>query len=108
MVRDHRFRGNDALTTLAMWPSVRRGEKGWVFPFQKEADAAFNSALDYELAVLKPAVEPLLKEVKPWHASYAEARRLMSFLDSFLPIPFGAVPPNSILREFIGRSSFRY
>lgn len=108
LVRDHQFRGHNALRTLGMWPSVRRGEKRWIFPFQKEADAAFNSALDYELAVLKPLAEPLLKEVKPYHTQYAEARRLMAFLDSFLTLPYGHVPPTSILREFIGRSSFRY
>ena len=108
LVRDHQFRGHNALRTLGMWPSVRRGEKRWIFPFQNEADAAFNSALDYELAVLKPLAEPLLKEVKPYHTQYAEARRLMAFLDSFLTLPYGHVPPTSILREFIGRSSFRY
>lgn len=108
LVRDHQFRGHNALKTLGMWPSVRRGEKRWIFPYQNEAEAAFNSALDYELAVLKPLAEPLLKEVKPYHAQYAEARRLMMFLDSFLTLPYGHVPPTSILREFIGRSSFRY
>ena len=108
LVRDHQFRGHNALTTLGMWPSVRRGEKRWIFPFQNEAEAAFNSALDYELAVLKPMAEPLLTEVKPYHAQYAEARRLMMFLNSFLMLPYGHVPPTSILREFIGRSSFRY
>jgi uridine kinase len=108
LVRDHQFRGHNALKTLGMWPSVRRGEKRWIFPFQNEAEAAFNSALDYELAVLKLLAEPLLKEVKPYHAQYAEARRLMTFLDSFLSLPYGHVPPTSILREFIGRSSFRY
>jgi uridine kinase len=108
MVRDHRFRGHDALRTLGMWTSVRRGEKRWIFPFQSEADAVFNSALDYELAVLKPFVEPLLLEVKPYHTQYAEARRLMSFLEMFLATADGLVPPNSILREFIGSSTFRY
>ncbi len=108
LVRDHLFRGNDALTTLGMWPSVRRGEKTWIFPHQQRSDAAFNSALDYELAVLKPFAEPLLQEVKPYHAAYAEARRLLVFLDAFLPLSFGGVPPTSILREFIGRSAFRY
>ncbi len=108
MVRDNMFRGNNALKTLAMWPSVRRGERRWIFPFQKEADVAFNSALDYELAVLKPFVEPLLKEVKPHDEAYGEARRLMQFLDSFIPARADSVPPNSILREFIGRSTFRY
>jgi len=108
LLRDSTFRGNSALTTLAMWPNVRRGEKKWIFPFQEEADIAFNSALDYELAVLKPLVEPLLVEVKPYHSQYAEARRLMDFLSSFLGVPTQVVPPTSILREFVGRSSFRY
>jgi uridine kinase len=108
MVRDHQFRGNDAARTLEMWPSVRRGEKTWIYPFQREADVAFNSALDYELAVLKPFAEPLLQSIKPWQASYADARRLLAFLDLFLTQSPGVVPPNSILREFIGRSAFRY
>jgi uridine kinase len=108
LVRDHKFRGHNALTTLKMWPSVRRGEKTWVFPFQREADIAFNTALDYELAVLKPMVEPLLFEVKPADQEYAEARRLLDFLASFLGAPNYLVPPTSILREFIGRSSFHY
>lgn len=108
IVRDSMFRGNNAVKTLEMWPSVRRGERRWIFPYQREADVAFNSALDYELAVLKPFVEPLLKEVKPHHESYGEARRLMQFLDSFIPTRYDPVPPNSILREFIGRSTFRY
>jgi uridine kinase len=108
MVRDHQFRGHSALVTMNMWPSVRRGEKTWIFPFQNEADIAFNSALDYELAVLKPFVEPLLAEVKPYHAQYSEARRMQEFLSSFLVIPADLIPPTSILREFIGKSSFRY
>jgi uridine kinase len=108
MVRDNNFRGNSALATLNMWPSVRRGEKKWIFPFQNQAEIAFNSALDYELAVLKPFVEPLLAEIKPHHPQYAEARRMQAFLASFLSISDTLVPPTSILREFIGRSSFRY
>jgi uridine kinase len=108
MVRDHNFRGNSALSTLNMWPSVRRGEKKWIFSFQQQADIAFNSALDYELAVLKPLVEPLLAEIKPSQPQYAEARRLQAFLSSFLGVPNNLVPPTSILREFIGHSSFRY
>ncbi|MEI6219464.1 MAG: nucleoside kinase, partial [bacterium] len=108
MVRDKRFRGNSPLRTLRMWPSVRSGEKTWVFPFQREADAAFNSALDYELAVLKPLVEPLLLEVKPSDPEYAEARRLSAFLSNFLGMPDFDVPRTSILREYIGRSGFRY
>jgi uridine kinase len=108
IVRDNMFRGNPALATLKMWPSVRRGEKTWIFPFQKEADIAFNSALDYELAVLKPFVEPALAEVKPSDPQYAEARRLMDFLESFLVIPADLVPSTSILKEFTGKSSFHY
>jgi uridine kinase len=106
MVRDNTFRGNSALRTLQMWPNVRNGEKKWIFPFQQEADIAFNSALDYELAVLKPRVEPLLAEVKPWHPQYACARRLQTFLSEFIPGLSSPVPPTSLLREFIGQSSF--
>lgn len=108
MVRDHQFRGNSALRTLQMWPSVRRGEKQWIFPYQKEADVAFNSALDYELAALKNLAEPLLREVKPYHPQYAEARRLLDFLECFLNIAVDQIPPTSILREFLGNSGFRY
>jgi uridine kinase len=108
MVRDNNFRGNNALTTLSMWPSVRRGERTWIFPFQNQADIAFNSALDYELSVLKPFVEPLLAEIKPHHPQYAEARRMQAFLSCFLSVSDAFVPPTSILREFIGRSGFRY
>ncbi|MDP2990254.1 MAG: nucleoside kinase, partial [Kiritimatiellota bacterium] len=108
LVRDHAYRGNSPLATLRMWPSVRRGEKTWIFPHQAKADATFNSALDYELAVLKPLVEPLLMEIKPADPEYAEARRLQEFLLNFLEIPKYDVPPTSILREFIGASSFKY
>lgn len=108
IVRDHSFRSHSALQTLRMWPSVRRGEKTWIFPFQKEANATFNSALDYELAVLKPLVEPLLMEVKPGNPEYAESRRLSEFLRNFVGMSPRAVPPNSILREYIGESFFKY
>lgn len=108
LVRDHAYRGNSSLATLRMWPSVRRGEKTWIFPFQAQADATFNSALDYELAVLKPLLEPLLMEIKPADPEYAEARRLQEFLLNFLAILKYDVPPTSILREFIGASSFKY
>jgi len=108
LVRDHQFRGHSAAVTMNMWPSVRRGEKTWIFPFQKEADIAFNSALDYELAVLKPYVEPLLAEIKPDMPQYVEARRLQEFLSCFLTIPTDLVPPTSLLREFTGKSGFRY
>jgi len=108
MVRDHQFRGHSPLETLRMWPMVRRGEKAWVFPFQQEADATFNSALDYELAVLKPFVEPLLMQIKPSKPEYAESRRLTGFLLNFLPIADELVPPSSILREYIGGSTLQY
>ncbi len=106
LVRDNVFRGNDALRTLRMWPNVRRGEKRWVFPYQQKIDIAFNSSLDYELAVLRIFVEPLLAEVKPQHEEYAEARRLQSFLQLVLSAGASDVPPNSLLREFIGGSIF--
>jgi uridine kinase len=108
MVRDRKYRGHSALATLRLWPSVRAGEKRWIFPFQREADAAFNSALDYELAVLKPLVEPLLMEVKPTDPEYAEARRMSEFLLNFLAASGRDVPGTSILREYIGGSTFRY
>ncbi|MBT3191846.1 MAG: nucleoside kinase [Verrucomicrobia bacterium] len=108
LVRDHQFRGHSALNTLRMWPMVRRGEKAWVFPFQQEADATFNSALDYELAVLKPFAEPLLMQIKPSDPEYAESRRLTGFLLNFLAVPEVLVPSYSILREYIGGSSLHY
>lgn len=108
MVRDHKYRAHSALKTLQMWRSVRRGEERWIFPFQEQADATFNSALDYELAVLKPLAEPLLMEVTPFDREYAEARRLAAFLGNFIGIPDREVPMTSMLREYIGRSSFRY
>lgn len=108
MIRDHKYRGHSALTTLRMWPSVRKGEKTWIFPNQAHADIAFNSALEYEMAVLKPMAEPLLAEVKPSEPEYATARRLMEFLKYFLVTPEDQVPQNSILREYIGNSGFEY
>jgi uridine kinase len=108
MVRDNNFRSHSALKTLQMWPKVRRGEKTWIFPFQKEADVAFNSALDYELAVLRPFAEPLLAEIKPSMPEYAEAVRMQQFLSHFLVISPDRVPPTSVIREFIGKSFFQY
>ena len=108
IVRDHQYRGHSALETLHLWPSVRRGEKKWIFPFQGEANATFNSALDYELAVLKPMVEPLLMQIKPSEPEYAEARRLSEFLLNFLATSSRYVPHTSILREYIGGSDFEY
>jgi len=108
MVRDYQFRGNSAAGTIRMWPSVQRGEKKHIFPYQDTADIAFNSALDYELAVLKVYAEPLLKSVKPTMPEFSEAVRLLAFLENFAPIPSQYVPSQSILREFIGDSEFKY
>jgi uridine kinase len=108
MVRDYQFRGKDAAGTIQMWPGVQAGERRHIFPFQNTADAAFNSALDYELSVLKYYADPLLRAVKPQRGEYAEAVRLLSFLENFAPIPPQYVPGTSILREFIGDSEFKY
>ncbi|MBN1797374.1 MAG: nucleoside kinase [Spirochaetales bacterium] len=108
IVRDHRFRGNTALTTFKMWPAVRNGEDKYIFPFQNNADIAFNSSLDYELAVLKVYAEPLLKTIEPSYIEYSEVQRLLVFLDNVIPIPSLWVPAQSILREFIGESDFSY
>jgi uridine kinase len=108
MVRDYQFRGASAAKTISMWSNVQRGEKKHIFPFQNTADAAFNSALDYELAVLKFYADPLLRSVKPDAREYAEAVRLLAFLENFAPIPPQYVPGQSILREFIGESDFKY
>ncbi len=108
IVRDHRTRGYSAAATLAMWDSVRRGEERYIFPFQDEVDAFFNSALPYELAALKLYAEPLLFQVKRGDPTYNEARRLLKFLDYFIGIPdTGSVPTDSIIREFIGGGCFR-
>ncbi len=108
MVRDNKFRGYSALDVLKMWESVRRGEAKNIFPFQNSADSVFNSALDYELAVLKVYAEPLLKTIKPDMDVYYEAKRLLTFLNNFMPIQSTLVPDESILREFIGDSAFKY
>lgn len=108
IVRDYQFRGHSAADTLTMWPSVRRGENRNIFPFQDSADAVFNSALDYELGVLKSYVEPLLRRIKPGEEVYHEAFRLTTFLRNFTRIKDKRVPHDSILREFIGGSGFHY
>ena len=108
LVRDHLYRGSSALRTLGMWGSVRRGEERWIFPFQENADVSFNTALDYELAVLRPYAEPLLAEVKPKNAEYATARRLGKVLGNFHAITAEKVPADSLLREYIGGSVFDY
>jgi len=108
MVRDHLFRGHSALQTIRMWPAVRRGEERWIFPYQDDADVSFNTALDYEIAVLRPFAQPLLAEIKPHHEAYATARRLYSVLSNFHSITPSAVPGDSILREYIGGSLLKY
>ncbi|MCL2352587.1 MAG: nucleoside kinase, partial [Firmicutes bacterium] len=107
IVRDNQFRGAGARHTIAMWPSVLRGENSNIFPFQEEADAFFNSALVYEMCVLKQFVEPLLFGVAKNEPEYTEARRLIKFLDMFLGASSEHVPTNSLLREFIGGGCFR-
>lgn len=107
IVRDNQFRGHDALRTIGLWPLVRRGEENYIFPFQEEADVMFNSALIYELAVLKHYAEPLLMKVTPDFPEFSEAKRLLKFLSYFLPFEDSEVPLNSILREFIGGSCFK-
>lgn len=106
MVRDNRTRGTNAKETIAMWPSVRRGEDNYIFPYQEEADVMFNSALLYELAVLKLYAEPLLFQINKDDAEYYEAKRLLKFLDYFVGVPSEDIPKNSILREFVGSSCF--
>ncbi len=106
LVRDARTRGSDARRTIGMWPSVRRGEENNIFPYQEEADVMFNSALIYELAVLKQYAEPLLFSVQPGDPEYDEAKRLLKFLDYFLPIPGDDIPNSSLIREFIGGGCF--
>ena len=91
-----------------MWPSVTKGEELHIFPFQNNADAILNTALDYELSVLRVYADPLLRQVKPSQKEYSEARRLLAFLDNFATIAPTAVPPRSIIREFIGDSAFKY
>jgi len=108
MVRDHQFRNRPAIDTLRMWPSIARGEKRWIYPFQHLADAVFNSALDYELAVLKPLAAPLLNQIKSWDEAYIEARRLSGFLHNFSSLAPDVVPGDSILREYIGGSQLTY
>ena len=107
IVRDARERGYSAQATISRWESVRRGEKRHIFPYQENADVMFNSALVYELAVLKPLAEPLLRQVAYTAPEYIEARRLLAFLEWFLPLDVNLVPANSIVREFLGSSSLK-
>ncbi len=106
IIRDARTRGTSAKNTIAMWPSVRRGEEHYIFPNQEEADVMFNSALIYELAVLKTYAQPLLFGIERTAPEYVEAKRLLKFLDYFVAIPGESIPQNSLLREFIGGGCF--
>lgn len=108
LTRDYRQRGSDALQTLSRWASVRRGEERHIFPYQENADVMLNSSLFYEISVLRPFAEKILREVPDTVPEYDEARRMLKFLDNFIPIPPDEIPPTSILREFIGGSSFKY
>ena len=107
MVRDARTRGSSAARTISMWPSVRRGEEENIFPYQEEADATFNSALIYELSILKQYAEPLLFGIDRDAPEYQEAKRLLKFLDYFLGVDSSYIPANSLVREFIGGGCFR-
>ena len=108
IIRDYKYRGVSALDTIHRWPSVRAGENKWIFPFQENADAMFNTAMLFELAVIKSQAEPLLEQVPENSPEYAEAYRLLKFLRYIKPIPEAHIPPTSLLREFLGGSSFEY
>jgi uridine kinase len=108
IIRDHKYRGVSAQETIRRWPSVRRGENKWIFPYQEKADQMFNTAMLFELAVIKKQAEPLLEQVPENCVEYAEAYRLRKFLSYIHPIPEEQIPPTSLLREFLGGSSFSY
>ena len=107
IIRDYKYRGVDARETIRRWPSVRAGENKWIFPFQENADVMFNSAMLFELAVIKQQAEPLLEQVPENCPEYSEAYRLLKFLKYIKPIPNTDIPPTSLLREFLGGSSFK-
>ncbi len=108
IIRDYKYRNYSAEETIARWPSVRAGEEKWIFPYQENADAMFNSALLFELAVLKDYVEPVLRKVPNRCPEYSEAHRLLRFLNYFISVQDKELPPTSLLREFLGGSSFQY
>ena len=108
IIRDYKYRGVSAQETIHRWPSVRAGENKWIFPFQENADAMLNTAMLYELAVIKTQAEPVLQQVPENCEEYAEAYRLLKFLKYFKGIPYNNLPPTSLLREFLGGSSFHY
>ncbi len=108
IIRDHKYRGTSAEETIRRWPSVRRGEEKWIFPYQENADAMFNSSLIFELGVMKDGAETVLRSVPYDVPEYAEAYRLRKFLSYFLPINTALIPSTSVLREFLGGSPFKY
>jgi uridine kinase len=108
IIRDIKYRGVTAQDTIHRWPSVRAGENKWIFPFQENADAMFNTAMIYELAVIKTQAVPALEQVPENCEEYAEAYRLRKFLKYFQPVSYETLPPTSLLREFLGGSSFKY
>ena len=108
IIRDFKYRGYSAEETISRWPSVRAGEEKWIFPFQENADVMFNSALLFELAIIKDYAEPILRKVSSNRPEYSEAYRLRKFLEFFVPLQDKELPPTSLLREFLGGSSFRY
>ncbi len=108
IIRDYKYRGVSAQETIHRWPSVRAGENKWIFPYQENADAMFNTAMLYELSVIKMQAEPLLQQVPENCEEHAEAYRLLKFLKYFKGIPYNNLPPTSLLREFLGGSSFHY
>jgi uridine kinase len=108
IIRDYKYRKVSALETIRRWPSVRAGENKWIFPYQENADAMFNTAMLFELAVIKSQAAPLLEQVPENCPEHAEAYRLLKFLKYIKPIPETQIPPTSLLREFLGGSSFEY
>jgi uridine kinase len=108
IIRDYKYRGVSARETIRRWPSVRAGENKWIFPYQENADMMFNTAMLFELAVIKTQAEPLLEQVPENAEEYSEACRLLKFLRYFKPIPYNSVPFTSLLREFLGGSTFKY
>ena len=108
IIRDYNYRGYSAEETIKRWPSVRAGEEKWIFPYQENADAMFNSALLFELSVLKSHVDPILYQVPESSPAFSEACRLRRFMEYFIPVPDHDLPPTSLLREFLGGSSFTY
>lgn len=108
MLRDSKYRGYSAVETIKRWPDVRKGEEEWIFPYQENADIMFNSSLFYELAVFKSQAEPMLRAVPENIKEYSEAQRLLHFLDYIVPLPSEELPPTSVVREFLGGSSFKY